>query len=103
MSETSARAMSPAATARVAENRCLAAWAAAAWQARSASYRFAVEHLLIESPQAQAVPTERALARFDAHLATVGTAPNVLEACDGVVVLPGLAVAPQPSTLVLNK
>jgi len=82
------------AVARVAENRCLVAWVRAEWLARSASYRFALEHLVIESPQGQAIPTERALARFEAHLAAAGAAPVALEACagDAVVPLPTAAV-----------
>lgn len=91
-----------AAMARVAENRCLVAWVAAEWDERSVSYRFALEHLLIESPQGQAVSTERALARFEAHLATVGTAPVTHQAC-GRVVLPDLAVAREPSGVLVSK
>ncbi len=92
-----------AATARVAENRCLAAWVKAEWHERSASYRFALEHLLIEAPQGQAVPTERALARFEAHLETTGTAAVAPEACAAALVVPGLAVALEPSGAVVSK
>ncbi|GJD53628.1 hypothetical protein OPKNFCMD_6405 [Methylobacterium crusticola] len=52
---------------RVAENRCLIAWVRLETGARSASYRFALEHLLIAVPGEEAVPAERALAFLDAR------------------------------------
>lgn len=87
------------AAARVAENRCLAAWVAAEWHRRAASYRFALERLLIETPQAQAVPTERAIARFDADLAAIRGAPPI-ESCAGDVAAPSPAVLPGGGALV---
>ena len=61
-----ARTVSPAdivnAEARVAENRCLVSWVAFGLETRIAEYRYALEHLVIETPQAQAVPAERSLA-----------------------------------------
>jgi len=50
------------AEARVAENRCLVSWIAFGLETRIAEYRYALEHLVIETPQAQAVPAERSLA-----------------------------------------
>ena len=87
-----------AAAARVAENRCLAAWVAAEWHRRALSYRFALERLLIETPQAQAVPTERALARFEADLAAL-SAP-LIESCAADIAAPSLAVLPEAGVLV---
>lgn len=83
-----------AAIARVAENRCLVAWVRVALDQRASSYRFAREHLLFETPQGQALPAERALNRFEAHLA-VSAPTRGLEACAGD------AVAPVPESGVL--
>lgn len=46
---------------RVAENRCLIAWVRLETHARIARYRYALEHLLIEVPGAEAVAAERSL------------------------------------------
>ena len=66
-----ARTVSPAdianAEARVAENRCLLSWVAFGLETRIAEYRHALEHLVIETPQAQAVPAERSLAFLEAQ------------------------------------
>ncbi len=65
-----ARTVSPAdivnAETRVAENRCLVSWVAFGLDTRIAEYRYALEHLVIETPQAQAVPAERSLAFLEA-------------------------------------
>ena len=50
---------------RVAENRCLIAWVRHEAGARVAGYRFALERLLIETPQAEAIGPERALAGLE--------------------------------------
>ena len=55
------------AVARVAENRCLIAWVRVETLARLESYRYALEHLLIEAPQSEAIAAERALAGLGAH------------------------------------
>jgi hypothetical protein len=52
---------------RVAENRCLVSWIAFGLDQRLAEYRYALEHLVIETPQAQAVPAERSLAFLEAQ------------------------------------
>lgn len=49
------------AEARVAENRCLLSWIAFGLDARLGEYRYALEHLVIETPQTDAVPAERSL------------------------------------------
>ncbi len=92
-----------AAVDRVAENRCLVAWVRAELTQRSASYRFALEHLLIETPQGHAVPTERALARFDAHLVAIGVAPVALDGCAGDAILPPAVRVPQSRAVVIGK
>ncbi|RVU16118.1 hypothetical protein [Methylobacterium oryzihabitans] len=52
---------------RVAENRCLVAWVRIETAARSASYRYALEHLMLEVPGDEAVAAERALGFLDAR------------------------------------
>lgn len=54
------------AEARVVENRCLVAWVRAGVARRAGSYAEALEHLVIETPQVQAVPAERTLGGFAA-------------------------------------
>jgi hypothetical protein len=55
------------ALARVAENRCLIAWVREESLGRVVSYRYALEHLLIEAPHGEAVAAERLLATFESH------------------------------------
>lgn len=55
------------ARARVAENRCLIAWVVSATGFRLAAYRYALEHLVVEAPQRDAIPAERLLARLAAE------------------------------------
>ena len=54
------------AEARVVENRCLIAWVREGVTRRAESYAEALEHLVIETPQVQAVPAERTLGGFTA-------------------------------------
>lgn len=81
------------ATARVAENRCLIAWVVLATAERANAYRYALERLVIEAPQTEAVPVERSLEALERHrvsleglLATGAAAP--------------CAAAPAPALLV---
>ena len=55
------------AEARVAENRCLVSWVAFGLETRAAEYRYALEHLVIATPQAHAIPAERSLAFLEAQ------------------------------------
>jgi hypothetical protein len=55
------------AAARVAENRCVIAWVRRETAQRVESYRYALEHLLIEAPQNEAVTVERVLRKFTVH------------------------------------
>jgi hypothetical protein len=55
------------ALARVAENRCLIAWVGHETYGRLVAYRYALEHLVIEAPQGDAVGAERTLASLEAH------------------------------------
>lgn len=75
-----------AAQARVAENRCLVAWVTAATAFRVAAYAYALDHLVIEAPQRDAAPTERAvaaLARERTRLHRLGVPPLAGAACAG--------------------
>jgi hypothetical protein len=63
-----------AAVARVAENRCLAAWVRTEIKKRAASYRYALEHLVIESPQEEATAAERTLLKLEAHVTVLAHA-----------------------------
>ncbi len=56
---------------RLRENSALIAWVCHRLAMRGASYRYALEHLFIAMPQADAVKTERALALFDRDLAVL--------------------------------
>ncbi len=73
------------AEARVVENRCLVAWVREGVARRADSYAEALEHLVIETPQVQAVPAERTLAGFAAArgiLDALAVGP-VAQACAG--------------------
>ena len=100
-----AGAVSPAdianAEARVAENRCLLSWVAFGLETRLAEYRYALEHLVIETPQAQAIPAERSLAFLEAQrpaLARFDIPPlgGALCSGEGRGLVPAVAVDPAP-------
>jgi hypothetical protein len=85
------------AEARVAENRCLIAWVVAGLGSRQRTYRYALEHLVIETPQADAVPVEGAmqvLGRTRKVLDGLGIGPLDGVACAGPV--DGVRVAAPP-------
>ncbi|WP_246736122.1 hypothetical protein [Enterovirga aerilata] len=94
------------AEARVAENRCLVAWVAWGLDRRLAEYRYALEHLVIETPQAQAVPAERSVAFLEAQrpaLARLGVPPLASADCAGRGRVPAAVAvesAPSPPALV---
>ena len=82
---------------RVAENRCLIAWVRWEIEARTAGYRYALEHLFLEAPQAEGAPVERSLRGLEAHRAVLDGLPGGpwSPAC-GVPPLPEVALAPPP-------
>ena len=91
------------AAARVAENACLIAWVGHQTGARARSYRYALEHLLIEAPQGEAARVERALAVLAQDRDALGPVLAVLPpepACWGAltafVVEEVVAPAPRP-------
>jgi hypothetical protein len=55
------------AVARVAENRCLIDWVRHETFGRLVAYRYALEHLVIEAPQGEAVATARTLKGLETH------------------------------------
>lgn len=65
---------------RIRENRLVTAWVHRALHWRLASYRYALERLVISVPSALAVEAERALTRFQA---IVAQADPVLARCEG--------------------
>jgi hypothetical protein len=56
------------AVARVVENRCLVAWVYAEAQGRAQRYRYALERLAIEAPQAEAAHAEREIIALEADV-----------------------------------
>jgi hypothetical protein len=99
------------AEARVAENRCLIAWVVAGLGSRQRSYRYSLEHLVIETPQADAVPVEGALqslGRTRRLLDGLGIGPLDRVACAGpnsaIPVAPALEARPvRPERLIVRK
>lgn len=63
------------AAARVAENRCLMVWVRREANLRLASYRYALEHLVIEAPQTEAIGAERALTALGGQLQLLADLP----------------------------
>jgi hypothetical protein len=61
---------------RVAENRCLIAWVRWEIEARTMGYRYALEHLFIEAPQADGVAVERALRGLEGRRAIIDALPG---------------------------
>lgn len=72
--------------ARVAENRCLVAWVVSASSFRLGAYRYALDHLFIEAPGIDAVPTEHTLRRLGEErrvLVGLGVPPVAAASCLG--------------------
>jgi hypothetical protein len=91
------------AAARVAENLCLVAWVRAQAAARTRSYRYALERLLIEAPQGEAAGVEKSLALLVAEqegarsvLGPLPPEPACWGALDAVFVAENVAVVPAP-------
>jgi hypothetical protein len=79
---------------RIAENRMVTAWVQRALHQRVASYRYALEHLVIALPSPRAIETERTLKRFehavdaaDAPLATCAGETAVIESAAPVPII----------------
>lgn len=92
------------ARARVAENRCLIAWVTSASAFRLGAYRYALDHLFIEAPGIDAVPTERSIARLAEErraLDALGVPPVAAAACLGDAGAP--RYAPRSGAVVSRK
>ncbi|MGA0595526.1 hypothetical protein [Enterovirga sp. CN4-39] len=104
-------AISPAdianAEARVAENRCLLAWVAFGLEQRIIEYRYALEHLVIETPQSDAVPAERSLTFLESRralLARFDVPPLLGPPCSRAgSVQPAIEAAPEPAPPLVLK
>jgi hypothetical protein len=70
---------------RIAENRGTVLWVRDALHQRAASYRYALEHLVIAVPSGRAVETERRLRQFEA---AVAAADGPLTRCAGGIAAP---------------
>ena len=82
---------------RIRENRLVTAWVHRALHWRLASYRYALERLVIAVPSGRAVETERGLKRFEA---IVLQADPALARCAGAeFLLPAEAIAPVAPTV----
>lgn len=79
------------ALARVAENRCLIAWVRHETHGRLIAYRYALEHLVIEAPQGEAVAAERTLANLEVHRTVLD---RLVEPALPGMVCPGYATLP---------
>jgi len=95
------------AVARVAENRCLIAWVYAEAQGRAVRYRYALERLSIEAPQAEAAYAEREVLalEYDIRQFEVLGIPSLKQQrCEvGAFVNGDAATAPAPSPLVVKR
>lgn len=77
-------ARAEAALGRVAENRCLVAWVQMASAERALAYRAALDALVVEAPQGEAIGAERALAELEARRRALEALPVPrLGACAG--------------------
>lgn len=76
---------------RITENRLTVAWVRDALHQRVASYRYALEHLVIAVPSPRAIEAERAHKRFDAAV-LAANAP--MAKCAGEIAVAGPAPLP---------
>ncbi|MGU3536309.1 hypothetical protein [Methylobacterium sp. A54F] len=83
---------------RVAENRCLIAWVRLEAGLRTARYRYALEHLVIEVPGTESVAAERSIGAFDARRALLDPLlpPDAALRCG---LLPEIEAGPGPAAL----
>jgi len=94
------------ALARVAENRCLVAWVVSASAFRLGAYRYALDHLFIEAPGLDAVPTEQTLRRLAEErrvLVGLGVPPLAAAACLGPRPPPPRPAPPPPAPVLSRK
>jgi hypothetical protein len=75
-----------AAGARIAENEALVAWVEVGLQSRMRGYRYALDRLVVTSPDKDAIRSERVLEAFEGYR---GMAARCSHARGGIVVTPG--------------
>jgi hypothetical protein len=83
------------ALARICENAGIEARVHWGFYDRAAQYRYALEHLIVEGPEREAIPAERSLMALEANLARFRKNFNVPEDCLGKEEPPPLIV-PRP-------
>jgi hypothetical protein len=64
---------------RIAENIMLMDWVYRSWAQRARDYRYALERLVIATPQHQAIPAERLLRQLEAEIASIDPGDIALE------------------------
>ncbi|WP_406856841.1 hypothetical protein ABEG18_04180 [Alsobacter sp. KACC 23698] len=75
-----------AAGARIAENEALTAWVELGLQSRLRAYRFALDRLVVTSPDKDAIRAERVLEAFEGYR---GMASRCAQTRGGIIVTPG--------------
>lgn len=75
-----------AALARIAENEMLVAWVEAGLLSRLGGYRYALERLVVTSPDKDAIRSERVLEAFEGYR---GMASRCAQARGGITITPG--------------
>ena len=83
------------AVARICENAALIARVHWAFHDRAAQYRYSLEHLLIEGPEREAIPSERTLMAFEADLGRFRKDSQMDARCAAEAELPPV-IAPRP-------
>jgi hypothetical protein len=83
------------AMSRICENALIIARVQWAYHDRAAQYRYALEHLLVEGPEREAIPAERTLMAFEADIGRFRKETVDAKACNGPVDLP-MPLEPRP-------
>jgi len=80
---------------RICENALIIARVHWAFHDRAAQYRFSLEHLVVEGPEREAIPAERALMAFEADIGRFRKETLLPSVCTEPVTLPE-PLAPRP-------
>ena len=83
------------ATARICENALIIARVNWAFHDRAGQYRYSLEHLLVEGPEREAIPSERTLMAFEADLGKFRKDVVMPQDCTDAVELPPV-LEPRP-------
>lgn len=87
------------AVARICENAAIIARVHRALFDRAAQYRYALEHLLIEGPEREAILVERSLGALEADLLAMGRVPGLVRSCAGIDPAVRVAISARPHGL----